>query len=326
MQPDLLPHPEDLWWSWTVAAAGQAARGEDGIGLDTAEHVLRLATRDGSWVRMQRFRGGRAVLWGRWTDSSDDATTRSMDPLGGVPAWALSDAVIADADEIGFLAWWRRGEWDTSTPVDDPGSVRLLQSVLSSDPKAVRLARHGEPALTDYLPEGDHDAAMDLVGRARSCAEPATQRTIRTLLLDQIHQQMRQTREVGRMLTARPPVLVQWSRVHRLRLPFEYAVRTERVNLIPGLGVGRLPEPATASLHNVLRRLYAEEAGEESGAWLFARVTYDGATIAFDRAFDSWPGWFETVDDPGPGLPLLRWEMEQRSPEWRPAWASLLPA
>ena len=72
---------------------------------------------------------------------------------------------------------------------------------------------------------------------------------------------------------------------------------------------------------------YHEEASTESGAWLFARVTFDGTLISFDRAFDSWPEWYRVVNpSEGPGLEDLAWEMGQRAEQWRPTWSRLLPA
>lgn len=323
MQTELLPDPEDLWWSWVVLAAVHAAEGEQRVSLDPREHVLRLDLEDGSWLRLQRFRGGRATLWGR---ANHDSTPPSEPPLAEAPEWANSDALDKDAAELGFLAWWRRGEWDTSTETDDRGPVQLLQTVLATDPHAVTLVRQRKSAefVERFAPEGDTDAVLGVLDRAYTRAEPGDQASISALLISQIHEQMRVTREFDRLLSPRPPVLVQWSRVHGLRLPMEYAVRVEQGRFITGAGFGRLPEPATASLDNVLRRLHAEEASQESGAWLFARVRYDGRAIRFDRAFDSWPGWFGATRDQGPGMTALHWEMQQRSAQWRPAWASLL--
>ncbi|HEX7716425.1 MAG TPA: hypothetical protein VF416_03980, partial [Marmoricola sp.] len=77
------------------------------------------------------------------------------------------------------------------------------------------------------------------------------------------------------------------------------------------------------SLTNVLHELHRAEAGEESGAWIAARVRFDGTRISLDRAFDSLPVW---CNGAGPTLRALSWEMQQRSPRWRPAWATLLPS
>ena len=97
--------------------------------------------------------------------------------------------------------------------------------------------------------------------------------------------------------------------------------------IIPSPVNSRLPAHVVRSLTNVLRTLHQEEAGEESGAWLFARVTSDGVVVRFDRAFDSWPAWYQVRhSSQGPSLDDLAWEMAQRTASWRPAWASLLPA
>ena len=69
------------------------------------------------------------------------------------------------------------------------------------------------------------------------------------------------------------------------------------------------------------------KAGGVLGAWLFARVTSDGIAVRLERAFDSWPAWHQvSAPGEGPSMEDLAWEMQQRSPAWRPAWASLLPS
>ncbi len=76
----------------------------------------------------------------------------------------------------------------------------------------------------------------------------------------------------------------------------------------------------------MLGSLHRDEAGEESGAWLFARVTSDGVVVSIDRAFDSWPPWYQVQHaGDGPSLEDLAWEMGQRGRRWLPPWASLLP-
>ena len=119
---------------------------------------------------------------------------------------------------------------------------------------------------------------------------------------------------------------MQWSRINGPGVPFEYAVMAVRDRITPAPTNTRLPAPAQRSLTNVLRNLHREEASEESGAWLFARVTSDGVVVRFDRAFDSWPAWYQVQHaSQGPSLDDLAWEMGQRAPQWRPTWASLLP-
>ncbi len=131
---------------------------------------------------------------------------------------------------------------------------------------------------------------------------------------------------MDRMLMQRPPSLVQWSRINGPAIAFEYAVMVMRDKITPAPTNTRLPAPIVRTLTNVVRSLHREEASEESGAWLFARVTSDGVGVRFDRAFDSWPEWFQLHHaSDGPTLDDLAWEMGQRVPQWRPTWASLLP-
>ena len=96
---------------------------------------------------------------------------------------------------------------------------------------------------------------------------------------------------------------MQWSRVNGPAVPFEYVVMITRDRLVAAPTNSRLPAPAERSLANVLRALHREEANEEYGAWMFARVTSDGVVVGFDRAFDSWPWWFQLHDSSeGPSL------------------------
>ena len=129
------------------------------------------------------------------------------------------------------------------------------------------------------------------------------------------------------MLMRRPPALVQWSRINGPGVPFEYAVMAVRDRITPAPTNTRLAAPAERTLTNVLRNLHSQEASEQSGAWLFARVTSDGVVVRLDRAFDSWPAWYQVQHaSEGPSLDDLAWEMRQRDPLWQPAWASLLPS
>ena len=72
----------------------------------------------------------------------------------------------------------------------------------------------------------------------------------------------------------------------------------------------------------MLQQLHAQEAADESGAWLLARVAWDGQQIRLDRAFDSLPDLVR-----GQGPPAARAGLGDAAalPAWRPAWASLLP-
>jgi hypothetical protein len=309
MEADRLASADDLWWSWAVLADSGALPDGANAGLDPDDHVLqyRLGT---SWASMQRIGGGRAVLWGRVGDASHDAVNEHADILAGAPDWARSDAVWRSIREAkpGFLAWYSRDGWDTSTSGMYDGVVALFLPLLRADPRLVADARAGAgPSV--------------LLEKARGVADVAAQGAIRDRLREQIHRQMRDTPDRDRQLPARPTLLARWARVADPLRPFEQVVLVDEGRLV-GQSDVRLPEAVTLSLANVLQELHRIEAGEESGAWIAARVRFDGAQISFDRAFDGLPGWYS---GPGPTLHTLSWEMQQRSPQWRPAWARLLP-
>jgi hypothetical protein len=190
------------------------------------------------------------------------------------------------------------------------GVVDLLGPLLRADPRIVGAARAGD---TDSV----------LLKEAQGVAHVAAQGTIRNRLKVQIHRQMRDGAERDRGLPERPTLLARWARVTEPRLPFEHVVVVDEGQLLPlGDHLPPLPEAAVQSLTNVLQALHRDEAGDDSGAWLAARVRFDGARITLDRAFDTLPAWYA---GPGPTLRALAWEMHQRTGRWRPAWASLLP-
>jgi hypothetical protein len=323
VEPEELPDAEDLWWSWVVLAALHRAVGNDSCRFDAHEVLLALDGAEGSWLRMQRSHGRRAALWGR----SALASPSRRDARRGAPDWALSAAT--ESCTPSFLAWYAHGEWDTSSPCNDEGAIHLLRPLLTVDPRAVELVRAGRASpetLADYA-HGDHlEEAAELVRLAGGDAPRRPSDTVGFRLRDQIHGQMRDAVETDRMLMQRPPSLVQWSRVNGPGTPFEYAVMVVRDRIVPAPTNTPMPELAVSSLNNVLGSLHRQEASEESGAWLFARVTSDGVGIRFDRAFDSWPAWYQVHHaSDGPSLEDLAWEMGQRTRQWQPAWASLLP-
>jgi hypothetical protein len=274
-------------------------------------------------LRMQRSRGRRAGLWGR----SALASPSPPDARHGAPDWALTEATEEQCPT--FLAWYAHGEWDASAPCTDEGAIHLLRPLLTVDPRAVELARSGRATagtLAAYA-HGEHlEEAAELVRLAGADAPRRARGSVGFRLRDQIHDQMRDTEEADRMLLQRPPSLVQWSRINGPGTPFEYAVMVIRDRFVPAETNTVLPDAAVGTLTNVLGGLHRDEASDESGAWLFARVTSDGTVVRFDRVFDSWPQWY-AVRHPsqGPSLEDLAWEMGQRTPAWQPAWATLLP-
>jgi hypothetical protein len=310
MEADDLASADDLWWSWAVLADTERLPAGATAELDNVEHVLHYRLGD-SWTCMQRIGGGRAVLWGRVAEAARDAVSERVDVLAGAPDWASSDAVWRSirVARPGFLAWYSRDGWDTSTTGMFDGVVELLAPLLRADPKLVASAEAGTT-----------DSA--LLKAARGVAHVAAQGTIRNRLKVQIHRQMRDTLEHDRGLPERPTLLARWARIAEPRLPFEHVVLVDEGELVTTSDGVPLSEASLLTLTNVLHELHRAEAGEESGAWIVARVRFDGARITLDRAFDSLPPWYT---GPGPTLRALNWEMQQRTGRWRPAWATLLP-
>jgi hypothetical protein len=260
---------------------------------------------------MQRIGGGRAVIWGVAGGSVKDAISEHLDPLDGAPDWASSNAVWRSirTQAPGFLAWYSRDGWDTSTTGMFDGVVDLLSPLLRGDPHDIAAARAGE--------SGD-----PLLLAAHGVAHVAAQGAIRNRLKSQIHRQMRDTCERDRGLPVRPTLLARWHRVSEPGIDFQHVVLVDQGELVPPAIDPRLGETLLVSLTNVLKELHRDEAGEESGGWLAARVQVAAGRITLERAFDSLPPWF---DGKGPTLRALTWEMKQRSTAWRPAWATLLP-
>ncbi len=322
VEPDDLPDADDLWWSWVVLAALHRAVGDPACRFDPDELMLTLEGEDGSWLRMQHSYGRRSALWGR----SAVAPPSPPDARRGAPDWALTEAT--EERRPTFMAWHVHGEWDISSPYDE-GAIHLLRPLLTVDPRAVELVRSGRatPETLAMYANGDHlHEAVELVRKAGDIAPRRSRGLVGFRLRDQIHGQMRDAVEADRMLMQRPPPLVQWSRVNGPHFPFEYAVMVTRNRMTPAPTNTKIPEPSLRTLTNVLHALHSDEASEESGAWLFARVTSDGVVVRFDRAFDSWPEWYQVHhSDQGPSLDDLAWEMSQRTQEWRPTWATLLP-
>lgn len=306
-----------------MLAALHRAVDDEACRFDADELVLALDGTDGSWLRMQRSHGRRATLWGK----SGNAPISSADPRQGVPDWALTEAT--EHCRPSFLAWHAHSEWDTSAPCGDEDAIHLLRPLLTVDPRAVALVRAGEATPESLATYAHGDRLAEAVQLVRAAGADATRRSrglVGSRLRDQVHGQMRDGVETDRMLMRRPPSLVQWVRINGPSSPFEYSVMKLRDRIIPAPTNTPLSTAAVSSLTNVLSSLHRDEADEESGAWLFARVTFDGVVVSIDRAFDSWPPWHQVRNSSdGPSLEDLAWEMRQRSQKWLPAWASLLP-
>ena len=322
VDPDALIHPDDLWWPMVLLAARHVVDEDGGGSLDVDESCVCLNGVD-NYVQLQRFRGERAVLWGRVGDHEGP-------PLEDVPDWANTDRLNQAVRKRGvnYVAWFAHGEWDGVTSAARGAPELLLSRMPSVDPDVVEAARESNydcEALRDFLGAEPREI-VDLLRSAGSELPAPMGGSVSGRLLHQIHEQMRDASEADRELIQRPAVLVQWSRVNGPPPPFEYAVMAARNQLVPATTNTRFSTTATRSLTNVLHRLRHDESGDDYGAWLFARVWHDGRMLHFDRAYDSWPSWYQ-VRQPsqGPSMADLAWEMDQRSPQWRPLWASLLP-
>lgn len=325
VESEALVHPDDLWWPMVVLAARHVVDDDGGGSLDLHDNCVCLVGVD-NYVQLQRFRGGRAVLWGRVGDHEGPA-------LDEVPDWALTDRLARSVrtQGVNYVAWFAHGEWDAVTSAARGAPELLLSRMPSLEPEVVEAARRNDfdsEALRDFLGADPHQV-VELLRSAGSTPAPVggtVGGTVGDRLLRQIHEQMRDAAEADRMLIQRPAVLVQWSRVNGPPPPFEYAVMAARNQLVPAPTNSRFTTAATRSLTNVLHKLRHDESNDQYGAWLFARVWHDGRMLHFDRAYDSWPAWYQ-VRQPGqgPSMADLAWEMDQRARQWRPLWASLLP-
>src|SRR3954451_23841579 len=178
MEADDLASADDLWWSWAVLADCRRTPEGASTELDADDHVLHYRL-GGSWASMQRIGGGRAVIWGRVAGAVKDAVTERLDPLSGGPDWARSDAVwrATRAVRPGFLAWYSRDGWDTSTTGMFDGVVDLLVPLLRADPHDVAAAQAGT-------------TENELLRKAQGVAHVSAQGAIRKRLRSQIHRQM----------------------------------------------------------------------------------------------------------------------------------------
>ena len=112
--PTELISADDLWWYWAVVAATKGEPKGTTAALLEDDHVLTL-DQGNSWVRMQRLRGGRALLWGRITlPPVADHVDVLFDAAGlGLLQRRLPRPHQQDPE---FLAWYAHGEWDSNTP------------------------------------------------------------------------------------------------------------------------------------------------------------------------------------------------------------------
>ncbi|WP_188780626.1 hypothetical protein [Marmoricola endophyticus] len=334
--------PATLWRRWTLLAADHAARGEPGAEVRRSDGCAHLDGPDGAWLRMRRLVGDRAVLWGHHPGLVSDA--RFTDEMrDSAPDWAWDPDTAHAQRQIGFLAWHAHGQW-WSVPNAVPAPVGTMLAPVSSDEALVE--RWGglwptadSRSLRALLQEPDRTGFERLVGApgagravrqvelGASWSDHRLSGTATANLRAQVHAQMRVSLELtDRGHPPRPPLLRQWARVHGRGTPLRHtvcALGTGRGHGLAAAGDDNgLTEAQLRTLDNVLVELRMAETDSHSGAWLFAQVTGDGRTVRMERAYDTWPAWY---DGPGPAMADLHSEMTERSPAWRPRWSGLLP-
>ena len=340
-----LGNPAALWRRWVLYAAGRAALGEGGCEIRRTDSCGHLDDGGDAWLRMRRFGGNRAVLWGHHPRLRIDGSFRD-ELLDTAPDWAYDVDSAHAIRSVGFVGWYAHGSW-SSVPARLPAEIGSLLAPVASDEVLRAWWRSTWPDASDERlaavldrPEGTTLAAVvgaaaaaraeKQVGLGRAWAGRPLSDTATAHLRQQIHLQMRSSEELGdRGHPARPTLLRQWARVHLTGAPFRHGVCAVGVEqgaaFVASATDNGLTEPALRALDNVLMELRMLETDERSGAWMFARVASDGRSVDLDRSYDTWPAWY-VPPGPGPTMSSLHAEMDQRSPEWRPPWASLLPA
>jgi len=313
---DELPPAEELWWTAAVLAARDQARpastADSTWRFDPRDLILHHEPPDGCFLHLQRLFGGRLSIWG--TDPAETAPPT----WSGIPGWAGSDVdEWWERSGATFLVWHSRHGWDTATP---DASLVPLEPLLAAYADGLAAVAIDPEALTALVGDGDLGTARDVLSGARAEA-PTKQGRVRRMLAREIRAQMSASAERDRLLPQRPVVVVRWARAARPPAGFSCSVHFDGQSIVEDSANHRLDEQFRRSLLNVFELLHHEDGDPESGAWLFARVTFDGVNVSFDRAFDSRPHWY--LGD-GPTLEVLAHEMSRRTPQWRPPWSRLL--
>jgi len=307
-----LPPAAQLWWTAACLAARDRALGRKDWRLELHHQVLRHVGTRGRWLGLQRVLGERFAVWGN--DPGDAAPHAWTD----VPGWATPEVQgWWEASGATFVAWHARDGWDTVTP---EASLAPMQPLLDAHARGIATAADDPRALAELIGTGDIDAARAVLTEARREASTGQGR-VRRVLAHEVHAQMSRTVERDRVLPQQPVAVVRWVRAAAPPPGFAFSVHLEGETVLEDASSHQLARQFHASLMNIFALLHRDEADEASGSWLFARVTYDGTRISFERAFDSLPHWYAGES---PTLETLAAEMGRRDPRWRPPWARLL--
>ena len=132
-----LPAPGLLWTRWAALAATLTGIGYADVWF-VDERGAHHDDHGGSWARLALLDAGRAVLFGYDRDHSHTATAEPpIDLLTGAPGWLpwADLAVLAEKDELGFVAWHHEGRWSRARYRDgvDDGLVELVGAVLNTE-------------------------------------------------------------------------------------------------------------------------------------------------------------------------------------------------
>ncbi len=315
MDVDELPPAEGLWWAAAALAARDRAltdATDAGWRLDSRNQVLHHEPPDGRRLRLQRLFGGRFAMWG--TDPADTAHR----VWSGIPGWAGTDVdEWWERSGATFVAWHTRDGWDTATP---EASLLPVEPLLTAYAEGLGAAATDPTVLATLIGGGDAEAARAVLSEARAEA-PTRRARVRGMLAREVQAQMTGSPERDRLLPQRPVVVVRWARAARPPAGFAFSVHHDGDRVVEDTSNHRLDEQFRSSLLNIFALLHREESDPASGSWVFARVTFDGINVSFDRAFDSRPHWYAGE---GPSLEMLAAEMSRRDPSWRPPWSRLL--
>ncbi|WP_055698532.1 hypothetical protein [Streptomyces silaceus] len=345
-----LPSPEVLWHrAATLAAWGtEQVLPEHNYAVDSVG--VRSEDVGNGWWALSWVEGGRAVMYGLDNDYSDTISlSPPLDLLAGGPAWLPWPWLerLITTEVVGFVYWWDGGAWahapyppeahddgvGSIVPVDDDPVEQVCAALVDdgADPARVADSRaaHGRAAAASFadrpvLPAGQGEPS----DRRVPCDLPEQHAAV-------LAAGMRGAAERDR---AEPPGgaaqrerLVEWVRDHGVPEEGRTVLAAAFVDSRdPHYGQGQ------DGFQDVLRRrLFGEvlelltavreaEADQESGRWLYMRVTVteDGSTV--ERAYDCLPHWWPATRSLVAALPgTVRAEMAARAPAWRPEWAAL---
>ncbi|MBH0778184.1 hypothetical protein [Nocardia bovistercoris] len=355
-----LPAPDVLWGRTLVVQVVQDPDGSGQLGELTGGRVTFDMGYQDNWFTLVRYRGGKAVVFGRGRDETYIAPEHPQDLLAGAPPWVPADELTAPAlrEEIDFVRWWD-GRWGhadrlESLRVDYETAVALyplleseqlvavftesLPGVTHEEVAALFTAAESGTVKAELLAGLDaelSDAVIGYLTRGGVMADaeavfdplpaPATGPRPRRRITSARHRRqlvdaMIEASEMTRNAPPDTPELTDLLARIEL-LHHDFGHVDFAFRVGRGIGVG-----APRNLRRIpsgLRRLRDIEAGE-SGRWLFIRFLVTDRHIRVERAYDHWPSWYpRNPYDNDPDRRDLLDELTHRAPSARPPWAEI---